>query len=114
MKRAANRRSVCPVACTLDLIGDRWTLLVVRDLHCGKSHFREFLGSPEGIATNILADRLAKLTDGGLVERVAGTTPGRDAYRLTKKGETLVPLLQKITDWGLANLKGTEVRLRPR
>jgi DNA-binding HxlR family transcriptional regulator len=114
MPRKVTRRSVCPVACALDLIGDRWTLLVVRDLVCGKAHFKEFLDSPEGIATNILADRLAKLHDAGLVERVPAAAVGRDVYRLTKKGETLQPLLQQITDWGLANLKGTQVRVVPR
>jgi len=106
----SSRRSVCPVACTLDLIGDRWTLLVVRDLHCGKSHFREFIASPERIATNVLADRLARLVSNGLVERVASPV-GRDAYRLTKKGGSLVPLLQQVADWGLANIRGTEVRI---
>lgn len=111
MRARAKRRSVCPVACTLDLIGDRWTMLVVRDLFCGKSHFREFLASPEGIATNILADRLAKLSAGKLVERVPDDAAGRDAYRLTRKGESLGPLLQQITDWGLANIRGTEVRV---
>lgn len=109
----SSRRSVCPVACTLDLIGDRWTLLVVRDLHCGKSHFREFLASPEGIATNVLADRLAKLVSNRLVERVAAPV-GRDAYRLTRKGNTLIPLLQQVADWGLANIRGTEMRVGAR
>jgi len=64
-----NRRSVCPVACTLDLFGDKWTLLIVRDLLSGKSHFKEFLASPEKIATNILAERLARLASNGLIER---------------------------------------------
>lgn len=108
------RRSVCPVACTLDLVGDRWTLLVVRDLFCGKSHFREFLASPEGIATNILSDRLAKLTAGKLVERIPDSAAGRDAYRLTPKGQSLRPLLEAIADWGLANLRGTEIRVGAR
>src|SRR5262245_66397401 len=62
MKRAKKprpvRRSDCAVACTLDIIGDRWTLLVVRDLLCGKRHFADFLRSPEGIATAVLAPRL--------------------------------------------------------
>ncbi len=62
-----NRRSNCPVACTLDLVGDRWTLLVVRDLIWGKTRFDEFLASPEGIATNILSSRLRLLEDLGYV-----------------------------------------------
>ena len=63
----ATRRSVCPVACTLDLIGDKWTLLVIRDLMSGKSQFKDFLESPEGIATNILTSRLNRLLEHGLV-----------------------------------------------
>ncbi len=74
---------------------------------------RVSLAPPEGIATNVLADRLAKLVSNRLVERVASPV-GRDAYRLTKKGESLLPLLQQIADWGLANVKGTEVRLLAR
>jgi DNA-binding HxlR family transcriptional regulator len=70
------RVSVCPVACTLDLFGDKWTLLIVRDLLSGKSHFKEFLASPEKIATNILAERLARLASNGLNRtlRQCGTT----------------------------------------
>ena len=61
--------SVCPVACALDLIGDKWTLLVVRDLACGKRFFNDLSRSSERIATNILADRLERLVAHGLVER---------------------------------------------
>ena len=59
------RRSQCPVACSLDLIGDRWTLLVVRDLFPGKSRFGDFASSPEGIPSNILAERLKRLEAAG-------------------------------------------------
>ena len=105
-------RSCCPVACTLDLIGDKWTLLIVRDLLLGRSHFKDFVASPEKIATNILADRLAKLTDSGLVERYTSTEIlGRDAYRLTPKGKSLRPIIRAITKWGLENLPGTEVKM---
>ena len=58
------RRSRCPVACTLDVLGDRWSLLVIRDIVRGKSRYGEFLDSPEGIPTNILADRLKRLHEG--------------------------------------------------
>ena len=58
MAANAQRRSVCPVACTLDLIGDKWTLLVIRDLASGKTRFKDFIQSPERIATNILSERL--------------------------------------------------------
>ena len=61
------RRSRCPVACTLDVLGDRWSLLVVRDLVRGKRRYAEFLESPEGIPTNILADRLKRLASSGII-----------------------------------------------
>jgi DNA-binding HxlR family transcriptional regulator len=109
------RRSPCPIACTLDIIGDKWTLLVIRDMVLGRSHYKQFLESPEGIATNILADRLVKLVDAGLVEKYPSTVvPGRDAYRLTKKGETLRPILKSIVRWGLKNVDGTYIGLSPR
>ena len=63
---AKTKRSVCPVACVLDVIGDKWTLLVIRDLACGKRHFNDFCRSPERIATNILADRLERWSRTGL------------------------------------------------
>ena len=107
-----SRRSPCPVACTLDLVGDKWTLLVVRDLAFGKSQFKEFLASPEKIATNILADRLARLVEHGLAERFGSS--GREAYRLTAKGESLLPVLQSVADWGLAHIEGTEARMKPK
>jgi DNA-binding HxlR family transcriptional regulator len=110
----AKRRSPCPVACTLDLIGDKWTLLVVRDLACGKSQFKEFLASPEGIATNILADRLGRLVTGGLAEAFPQPDrPDREAYRLTAKGRTLGPVLDAMATWGLKHVPGTKARLRP-
>ena len=108
------RRSVCPVACTLDLLGDRWTLLVVRDLACGKAHFGELCRSPEGIATNILADRLGRLVESGLAEKYRSAKhPARDAYRLTAKGKSLGPVLTAIAEWGLAHIKGTAARKAP-
>ena len=108
------RRSPCPIACTLDLVGDRWTLLVVRDLFRGKTHYREFLASPERIATNILADRLEQLVGAGFVV----TTPsdqraGSLAYSLSGRGLALRPLLEAIHDWGLAHVPGTEANLDP-
>lgn len=106
-------RSVCPIACTLDLLGDKWTLLVIRDLLFGKAQFKEFMASPEGIATNILADRLARLTENQLIERFAPTeASARDSYRLTAKGRSLAPVIDSVAAWGLANISGTDARLR--
>ena len=100
------------MACTLDLLGDRWTLLVIRDLFCGKSTFKDFTQSPEKIATNILTDRLNRLLEEDIVEHFElEDTPGRFGYRLTARGESLGPVLRAVTDWGLANIRGTEVRV---
>lgn len=109
-----DRRSPCPVACTLDLIGDKWTLLVVRDLFCGKTRYREFLRSPEGIATNILADRLERLVQQKLVARRPNPSePGYDLYELTERGKSLRPVLQAVAEWGLANIPKTAAHLTP-
>ena len=108
-----NRRSPCPVACVLDLLGDRWTLLVVRDLACGKSLFKEFAASPEKIATNILTERLNRLVKHGLAEKFTpAAAASRDAYCLTAKGRSLLPVLSSIADWGLANIRGTQARMK--
>ena len=112
--RARRRRSPCPVACTLDLLGDRWTLLVVRDLFLGRTRFKEFAASPEGIATNVLADRLERLVSQGLVDRlVDGADHQRPRYVLTERGRSLEPVLESVVRWGLENLEGTEARLGP-
>lgn len=109
------KRSVCPIACTLDVIGDKWTMLVIRDLALGKSYFKDFTQSPEKIATNILSDRLARLLENELIEQFPSPEhPGRVGYRLTKKGESLRPVLKSILDWGLANIDGTRAELLER
>jgi len=109
------KRSPCPVACTLDIIGDKWTLLIVRDLLLGRSQFKEFAAAPEGIATNILSDRLARLVEHGLAEKVPmSDRQDRDMYRLTNKGQALGPLLKEMVAWGLSNIEGTEAKLKPK
>ncbi len=105
------KRSVCPVACALDVIGDKWTLLVVRDMACGKRYFNDFCRSPERIATNILAERLERLVTSGLAEKY--TSEGREAYRLTVKGKSLGPVVTAMAAWGLTNIKGTSAQMTP-
>jgi len=106
------RRSVCPVACSLDLLGDRWTLLVVRDLWLGRSRFRDFTASPERIPTNILSERLERLIAHGVVEKVpAADGSKRLGYRLTEKGKALGPILAALRDWGLTWQPGTRALL---
>ena len=111
-KSSAPKRSSCPVACSLDIFGDRWTLLVIRDLFFGRTRFKDFVASPEGIPTNILADRLERLLARGVVEQIpAEDGTKRMAYRLTKKGKALGPVLKAMRDWGLAWDKSTRVRI---
>jgi DNA-binding HxlR family transcriptional regulator len=103
------RRSPCPIACTLDLIGDRWTLLIIRDMmFFQKQRFEEFLDSPEGISTNILASRLKSLEQLGLVEKLPYSNHSRRMnYQLTERGQSLRPVLKTMIDWGLKNIPDT-------
>ncbi len=100
-------RSHCPVACTLDIVGDKWTLLVVRDLMRGKHRYAQFAESPEGIPTNILADRLKRLVDAGVIHtRRYCEHPPRDEYVLTPKGEDLRPVMRAMVEWGVRHAGG--------
>jgi DNA-binding HxlR family transcriptional regulator len=110
--RSAKRRSPCPVSCALDLFGDRWTLLVIRDLILGKSRFKDFLLSPEGIPTNILTDRLKRLVESQVLTKVSDAEGSRHlAYQLTEKGQALLPVVKAMKDWGLAWEKGSRASL---
>lgn len=104
------KRSDCPITNVLDTLGDKWTLLVIRDLVLGKRRYQEFLSSPEKIASNILADRLTKLEAAGLVTRRAyQQKPARHEYLLTKKGKGLEPVLEAIIVWGQKHYPGTRI-----
>lgn len=103
-------RSPCPIAATLDIVGDKWSLVIVRDMLVGKSQYGEFLDSPEGISTNILAERLKRLEQAGLVVREAyQERPARYTYRLTEAGLGLLPALQEICRWANRYFPGTWV-----
>jgi len=105
-----NARSGCPIASTLDLVGDRWTLVLVRDMINGKKRFNEFLASPERIPTNILTNRLKRMeADGLVVKRRYQERPVRNEYHLTEHGRRLHPLLQEICRWANAHVEGTWV-----
>jgi DNA-binding HxlR family transcriptional regulator len=100
----------CSIARTLALVGDRWTLLVLRDVANGVRRFDELAGHL-GIARNVLSRRLARLTDEGLVERSAYREPGareRHQYRLSQAGRDLVPVLLAFMAWGDRHLAGPE------
>ncbi len=100
-KTRAERRSGCPVSISLEVLGDRWSLLIVRDMMVrGYRTFREFQRAGEGIATNILSDRLQKLESGGIVEREQAEDGRSTYYRLTAKGIALAPVLLELLIWG--------------
>lgn len=103
-------RSGCPIATTLDLVGDRWTLVLLRDMIMGKSRYSEFLESPERITTNVLADRLSKMEQAGIISRTAyQARPKRYAYTLTDKGRDLQPVAQAMCRWANKHVPDTWV-----
>jgi len=95
------KRSSCPINTCLEIFGDRWSLLVIRDLMLsGFRSYKELLSSEEGIATNILADRLSKLEDAGIIASRRDPEDGRKLlYRLTTKGIDLAPILREMARW---------------
>ena len=101
-------RSACAIANSLDIVGDKWSLLVVRDLLHGKRTYGELVNSPEGIPTNILAERLRRLEAAGII---VGTPyqqrPIRYAYTLTPKGRALGDVLLAFVRWGKQHIPGT-------
>jgi DNA-binding HxlR family transcriptional regulator len=100
--RGSSRRSGCPVSISLEFLGDRWSLLIIRDLMVrGLRAFKEFQESGEGIATNILADRLRNLQTAGIITAEPEKSDGRKVnYRLTRKGIDLAPVLLDLLVWG--------------
>ncbi|MGC1913428.1 MAG: helix-turn-helix domain-containing protein [Candidatus Acidiferrales bacterium] len=100
-KSTPQRRSACPVSVSLDIFGDRWSLLIVRDMMVrGYRTFREFQQAGENIATNILSDRLEKLEAAGLIGSEPVSGDGRSShYRLTTKGIALAPVLLELLIW---------------
>ena len=110
-KGGSARRSACPVANTLDLIGDKWSLLVIRDMRDGRRTYGELADSPEGVPTNILADRLRRLEQAGIIKSTPyQERPVRYAYTLTAKGEDLGELITALVRWGKKHIPGTRTR----
>lgn len=97
----AKKRSDCPISCSLDVWGDKWSLLIIRDLMSNKAcTYGDFLRSPEGIATNILAARLKALEENDFIKRSAHPeSKAKVLYRLTRKGIGLLPILIEINLW---------------
>lgn len=100
--KEALRRSECPISFGLDLFGDKWTLLILRDmLLFGKSRFSDF-ATPEGISTNILSERLSRLEQARVVTKQQDTTlKNQNIYHLTEKGKQLTPALVDLMLWGI-------------
>ena len=106
-----DRRSGCPINLTLEVVGDKWSLLIIRDMIFGnRRHFRELLlKSEEGIVSNILADRLRKLVEQGIVTRCDDPSHKQKAiYSLTEQGIELLPVLAQMAGWGRRHLSASE------
>ena len=100
LRRDYQGQEACSVARTLEIVGDRWTWLIVRDAFLGLTRFGEFRASL-GIAPNVLADRLGRLVDEGILERRRySERPQRDCYELTEKGQDLFVALNALRQWG--------------
>jgi DNA-binding HxlR family transcriptional regulator len=104
-KPSPTRRSGCPLNASIEMLGDRWSLLIIRDMMLrGFQTYKEFLDSHERIATNILADRLRKLEDYGIISTQRDPADGRKLiYRLTEKGIDLAPVLTEMVLWAAAH-----------
>jgi DNA-binding HxlR family transcriptional regulator len=98
-------RSGCPIASALDIVGDRWSLVIIRSMVVGASSYSDFLASAEKIATNILAERLRRLESAGLIVQTQPRQGSiRGTYALTAKGAGLIPALQELARWGEENI----------
>ena len=104
-KSNVKRRSGCPLNASVEMLGDRWSLLILRDMMLrGFTTYKEFLSSYEGIATNILADRLRRLEEHGIIQTRRDVNDGRKIiYALTKKGVDLAPVMAEMVLWASAH-----------
>ena len=111
MQAKSQARSTCPISFALEIFGDRWTLLVLRDLLLrGRRRYRELLRSEEGIATNVLADRLKRLERRGLISKSRDEADGRQfVYAATPLAVSLVPMLIEMIVWGARNGAGASL-----
>ena len=107
---SAAQRSGCPINLTLEILGDKWSLLILRDMMFGnRRHFRELLRSEEGISTNILADRLKQLLQEGLITKADDPShKQKSIYSLTEKAIDLLPVFAMIGAWGTRHLPVSE------
>ena len=101
-----NQRSRCPISMMLDIVGDKWSLLILRDaVLFNKRRYREFLASPEGISTNILAARLKQMECHGMLEKFSDTADGKAfLYVPTERAVKLIPVVVEVIRWGSTEL----------
>ncbi len=106
--RKADSRSKCSISCSLEILGDKWSLLLVRDsIILGKTSFNEFRNSNEKIASNILSAKLENLVEHGILrKRINKEKRSKIDYLLTKRGEALRPVILAIGEWGFDNISG--------
>ena len=106
-----SKRTSCPIATALDVIGDKWTLLIIRDIGLFNKHKnKDFQDAGERIPTNILADRLKLLVNSGLVSKQEyQTNPPRYEYHLTVAGKGLIPVIQTMAKWAKDNISGIKI-----
>lgn len=111
LPQSTAKRSRCPISTALDVFGDKWTLLLVRDIGIFRRHrYQDFLRGPEGIPSNILAARLKTMQSKGLVSRVQyQARPPRYEYRLTPAGEDLVPIAKAMAHWSATHVNGISI-----
>jgi len=110
-----NMRSPCPISNALDILGDKWTLLIIRDAFAGKKTYSEFQSSPESIPTNILAERLKRLVKHDILKKIPYQQhPVRFCYELTDKGHALNPILKEVVQWGEKYIIGAESKIKIR
>ena len=111
LSQSLSKRTHCPIATTLDIIGDKWTLLVVRDIGLFNKHkHKDFQEAGEKIPTNILADRLKLLVKNGLVEKhLYQNNPPRYEYHLTDAGKGLLPVIKSMAVWAKKHINGTKL-----
>ena len=111
LNRSLSKRSNCPIATTLDIVGDKWTLLIIRDIGLfGRHRNKDFQDAGEGIPTNILANRLKMLVEKGVLEkRPYQDNPPRFDYHLTESGKGLVTVIRSMALWAEKNIEGIRI-----
>lgn len=111
ISKSVSKRTLCPIATTLDIIGDKWTLLIIRDVGLFDKHkYKDFQEAGEKIPTNILANRLKLLVNNGLMEkRLYQNNPARYEYYLTDAGNGLLPVIKSMAVWAEKHINGIKI-----